>query len=106
MRPGISGAELDAVARESLVADGLGERFVHGLGHGVGVQIHERPGIRRTGEEALRPGMGGTVEPGVYLEGVGGVRIEDLVLVTEQGSRVLSGFPHGDGDEPPAAEPG
>jgi Xaa-Pro aminopeptidase len=106
VRPGITGADLDAVARDSLVADGLGDRFVHGLGHGVGVQIHERPGIRRTGEEALRPGMVITVEPGVYLEGVGGVRIEDLVLVTEQGSRVLSGFPHGDGDEPLTAGPG
>ena len=72
----------------------------------MGVQIHERPGIRRTGTEVLRPGMVITVEPGVYLEGLGGVRIEDLVLVTDDGHRVLSGFPHGAGDEPPTTARG
>ncbi len=101
VRPGVSGAELDKIARGVITEAGLGEHFVHGLGHGVGVQIHERPGIRRTGTEVLRPGMVITVEPGVYLEGLGGVRIEDLVLVTDDGHRVLSGFPHGAGDEPP-----
>lgn len=104
VRPGVSGEELDAIARESLVAEGLGKRFVHGLGHGVGIQVHERPGLRRTGAERLRAGMVVTVEPGVYLEGVGGVRIEDLAVVSEDGARVLSGFSHGVGDEPPLAE--
>lgn len=106
VRPGVSGADLDAIARGVLDAEGLGEHFVHGLGHGVGVQIHERPGIRRTGMEVLRPGMVITVEPGVYLEGLGGVRIEDLVLVTADGHRVMSGFPHGAGDEPPTTARG
>lgn len=105
VRPGITGRELDEVARASLAGEGLGERFVHGLGHGVGLQIHERPGIRRTAEETLVAGMVITIEPGVYLEGVGGVRIEDLVLVTEDGGRVLNAFPHGEGDAPPQAAP-
>ena len=82
--------ELDAVARASLAAAGLGDRFTHGLGHGVGLQIHEAPflGPRATG--SITAGMAITVEPGAYLPGRGGVRIEDTLAITDLGARVLT----------------
>jgi Xaa-Pro aminopeptidase len=89
-RPGMTAAELDAVARDHIAAAGYGEAFGHGLGHGVGMAIHERPGVRPEAPEALRAGMAITVEPGIYLEGEGGVRIEDLVVLGEDGNDVLS----------------
>ena len=91
VRPGPEGREVDAVAREIIEAAGHGEHFGHGLGHGVGLDVHEAPRLARTGEAALVAGHVVTVEPGVYLPGRGGVRIEDLVVVTEDGHRVLSG---------------
>jgi len=93
LRPGVSGKSADAAARRVIEAAGYGENFVHGLGHGVGRQIHESPGISRTAKARLRPGMVVTVEPGIYLAGVGGVRIEDDVLITPKGRRRLSTLP-------------
>lgn len=87
--PGKTGQEIDNVARQIIEKAGYGEQFGHGLGHGVGLAIHEEPRLSPKGNKTLQPGMVVTVEPGIYLPGFGGVRIEDLVLVTEDGYRVL-----------------
>jgi Xaa-Pro aminopeptidase len=90
VRPGPEGREIDAIARDIITAAGHGEHFGHGLGHGVGLVTHEAPRLARLAETRLVAGHVVTVEPGVYLPGVGGVRIEDLVVVTEDGRDVLS----------------
>ena len=92
VRPGASGMEVDAVAREIISEAGHGDHFGHGLGHGVGLEVHEGPRLATTSEDELQEGNVVTVEPGVYLPGRLGVRIEDLVVVTGDGYRNLSGL--------------
>jgi Xaa-Pro aminopeptidase len=93
VRPGPTGKEVDAVARAIIDEAGHAEHFGHGLGHGVGMEVHEGPRLSRQGEVALAAGQIVTVEPGVYVPGEVGVRIEDLVVVTEDGHDVLSTLP-------------
>jgi Xaa-Pro aminopeptidase len=90
---GISTAELDAVCRDTITEAGFGEWFSHGTGHGGGLLIHEDPFVNRTGDLKLQVGDVVTVEPGVYREGFGGIRVEDLVVVTDDGYRVLTASP-------------
>ena len=92
-RPGMTGRELDAVARDHLAGARLAGRFGHGLGHGVGMEVHEAPVVGRTNDARLRPGMVFTIEPGVYIPGWGGIRIEDMVQLTRTGRRVLTALP-------------
>jgi Xaa-Pro aminopeptidase len=90
---GARAEDVDAVARELIAAAGHGERFGHGLGHGVGLEVHEEPRVSQRSEDVLEAGEVVTIEPGIYLPGELGVRIEDLVAVSEDGYRNLSGLP-------------
>lgn len=92
VRSGVRGKAADAAARQVIEAAGHGERFGHGLGHGVGLEIHEPPRLGKTSDDVLEAGDAVTVEPGVYVPGRFGVRIEDLVIVGGEGCRILSGF--------------
>ncbi|GIW24287.1 Xaa-Pro peptidase family protein [Meiothermus sp.] len=93
VRPGVKGQELDSLARNHLENRGYGPYFTHGLGHGVGLFIHEGPSLGQTSEDTLEASNVVTIEPGVYIPNLGGCRIEDLVLVTENGHEVLSKSP-------------
>lgn len=93
IRPGVSAGEIDKIARQKIDQAGYGRYFGHSLGHGLGLRVHEAPGLRAGNDTPLRPGMVVTVEPGIYLKDWGGIRIEDDVLVTKQGHEVITSVP-------------
>ncbi len=90
LRPGVKASEVDRAARSCIAEAGFGKQFVHGLGHGVGLEIHEPPWLIPRGKEVLEEGMIMTIEPGIYIEGVGGVRLESLILMGVNGPLILS----------------
>lgn len=90
LRPGMTGREGDALARDIIAKYGYGEQFGHSTGHGLGMEVHEAPRLSKLSDDILKPGMVVTVEPGIYIPGFGGVRIEDDVVVTESGVRRLT----------------
>ena len=92
IRPGIKLSEVDSAARNVIIAAGYGPLFIHRTGHGIGMEVHEPYDVSQTSEKVIEEGMCFSIEPGIYLNGVGGVRVEDLVLVTGNGVEVLNSF--------------
>jgi Xaa-Pro aminopeptidase len=90
LKPGIQASEVDQVARKVIADKGLADNFSHGLGHGAGLEVHEKPTLSTVSKDVLQPGMVFTIEPGIYIEGWGGVRLEELVLMKADGIEVLS----------------
>lgn len=93
IKPGMTGIEADKIGRDIIEAHGYGEYFIHGTGHGIGLEIHEAPRLSLVDPTVLEPGMTVTVEPGIYIEGIGGVRIENDILITETGIESLNSSP-------------
>jgi len=91
IKPNIKAKTVENAARK--IINKAGYEFVHGIGHGVGIQIHEQPYIKYNSKSVLKPGMVFTIEPGIYIKGFGGVRIEDMVLLTKKGIKILTKFP-------------
>lgn len=87
IRPGLTGKEIDTIARDVITDAGYGQYFGHSLGHGVGLNVHELPNLSQKSDQILKPNHVVTIEPGIYIEGLGGVRIEDDILITENGGR-------------------
>lgn len=92
VKPGVKASEIDAAARDYITGKGFGEYFIHRTGHGIGMEVHEEPYISDVSNTVLQPGMVFSIEPGIYFTGKFGVRIEDLVMVTENGVEVLNKF--------------
>ena len=89
-KDGMTGEEIDKISRDIISEEGFGEYFGHSLGHGVGLEIHENPGVGPNSKNEITPGMVYTIEPGIYIDGWGGIRIEDMVLMTDNGNKLLS----------------
>lgn len=95
VRPGVACKDVDLAARDFIASKGYGEYFGHGLGHGVGLEVHEAPSVSYMSEDVVKPGMVFTIEPGIYIPGWGGFRIEDMVLATDDGCTVMTSLPRG-----------
>ncbi|MDP0397352.1 M24 family metallopeptidase [Tsukamurella strandjordii] len=95
VRPGVSAESIDAAGRDVLAAAGLGEYFVHRTGHGIGLSVHEEPYVVAGNDLSVEPGMAFSIEPGIYFSGSWGARIEDIVIVTEDGCEPVNNRPHG-----------
>ena len=90
LKPGVMIKDVDKLGRDYIASKGYGEYFTHSTGHGIGLEIHEAPGINSSSEVVLKEGMTITIEPGIYIEGIGGVRIENDILITETGHEILN----------------